>query len=408
MSGNKLAKKAKGDRFSAVRKWMGHEPYWYIILLFLIIFSILYINHLITGSTPSRSAITINIFDLEVFWYGIIIILGVALGTFVAAHLAMERAKWVFNSHVPKKLQIQPVSVLALPAEIQKIFDKHKVERLGDVLLQWGLHPERLGLNRAGIREVQKKLETIPGVEPEWLVDAPWRVWNPDYAWNGVVACLVLAIIGARLYHVFTPSPSMADLEIRSFLDYFRRPLELINVRNGGLGIYGGIVGGALGLLWYTRRNHLPTIAWADLGVVGVALGQFVGRWGNFINQELYGRPTTLPWAVHIDPAYRLPGYETFETFHPAFLYESIWNFLSFLVLVYVIRHYYKKLQAGDLMALYLVQYAVGRILLEFVRLDSRTVALGSVSIPVATVVSLAVGLPMALLLIRRHVLGRN
>jgi phosphatidylglycerol:prolipoprotein diacylglycerol transferase len=254
---------------------------------------------------------------------------------------------------------------------------------------------------------VQKRLEAIPEVEAEWLADAPWRVWNPDYAWNGVMVCLILAIIGARLYHIFTPSPSMADLEIRSFMDYFRQPLELINLRNGGLGIYGGIVGGALGLLWYTRRNRLPTIGWADLGVVGVALGQFVGRWGNFINQELYGRPTDLPWAVHIDPAYRLPGYESIETFHPAFLYESVWNFLSFLVLLYLARRYQEKLQTGDLMALYLVQYAVGRILLELVRLDSRMIELGSVSIPVATVVSIAVALPMAILLIQRHVLKR-
>jgi phosphatidylglycerol:prolipoprotein diacylglycerol transferase len=407
MSGNKLVNESRRGRWTAVQKWLRYEPYWYLILLASIILGGLYLYHLATGFTPSRSAVTIEIFNLEIFWYGILIILGVALGTFVVSRLALERAERLFNSVVPRKLQLQPVSVLELPAGIQEKLAKNNIERLGTLLFQWGLHPERLGLNRPGTREVQKRLETIPEIEPEWLLDAPWRVWNPDYAWNGVMACLILAIIGARLYHVFTPSPSMADLEIRSFLDYFRRPLELINLRNGGLGIYGGMVGGALGLLWYTRRNHLPTIGWADLGVVGVALGQFIGRWGNFVNQELYGRPTTLPWAVHIDPAYRLPGYENFETFHPAFLYESLWNLLSFLVLIYLARRYHEKLQTGDLMALYLVQYAVGRILLEFVRLDSRMVVLGSVSIPVATVVSLAVALPMAILLIQRHVLNR-
>jgi len=407
MSGNKRTKVSRPGRLTAVQKRMSVEPYWYLIIPISIILGVLYLYHLATAFTPSRSALTIAIFNLELFWYGILIILGVALGTYVVSRLALDRAKRLFDSHVPKKLQVQPISVLELPAEIQAKLVKNGMERLGAVLFQWGLHPERLGLNRAGTREVQKKLEAVPEVEPEWLTDAPWRLWNPDYAWNGVVACLILAIIGARLYHVFTPSPSMADLEIRSFMDYFRQPLELINLRNGGLGIYGGIVGGALGLLWYTRRNRLPTIGWADLGVVGVALGQFVGRWGNFVNQELYGRPTDLPWAVHIDPAYRLPGYETFETFHPAFLYESIWNFLSFLVLLYVARRYHKKLQTGDLMALYLVQYAVGRILLELVRLDSRMVELGSLSIPVATVVSLAVALPMAILLIQRHVLNR-
>lgn len=138
-----------------------------------------------------------------------------------------------------------------------------------------------------------------------------------------------------------------------------------------------------------------------------MALGQFVGRWGNFINQELYGRPTDLPWAVQIDLPYRLPGYEGVETFHPAFLYESVWNFFSFLVLLYLARRYHEKLQMGDLMALYLVQYAIGRILLELVRLDSRMIELGSISIPVATVVSIAVILPFAILLIQRHVLNK-
>jgi phosphatidylglycerol:prolipoprotein diacylglycerol transferase len=197
----------------------------------------------------------------------------------------------------------------------------------------------------------------------------------------------------------------MAAEGINSFVDYFRQPEKLVNLRNGGLGIYGGIAGGLLGLLWYTRRNRLPTIGWADLSAVGVALGQFVGRWGNFINQELYGRPTTVPWAVHIDDNYRLPGYIEFETFHPAFLYESIWNLLSFFVLYFVARRYYNKLKPGDLVAIYLIQYGVGRILLEFVRLDSRTWAFVGIEIPVASAVSLAIVIPMAVLLVRRHVL---
>jgi phosphatidylglycerol:prolipoprotein diacylglycerol transferase len=305
-------------------------------------------------------------------------------------------------------LRRQPLSELKLPAEIRQLLKKRDVETTGELLFQWGLHPERLGLNRAGTREVQKLLEENPAVPDEWLVDAPWRIWNPDFAWNGVTVCLILAIIGARLYHVLTPSPSMADLGIHSFADYLQKPWELVNLRNGGLGIYGGIIGGAVGLLWYTKRNRLPTIAWADLGVVGVALGQFIGRWGNFFNQELYGRPSDLPWAVRIDEAYRLPGYETVETFHPAFLYESLWNFLSFVILLFLARRYPHKLQTGDLMALYLVQYAIGRILLEFIRLDSRTIELGSLGIPVATLVSVGVALPMGILLIWRHLLVRE
>ncbi|MGD8855327.1 MAG: prolipoprotein diacylglyceryl transferase, partial [Chloroflexota bacterium] len=221
---------------------------------------------------------------------------------------------------------------------------------------------------------------------------------------------LVFAVIGARLYHVLTPSPSMAAVGIESPLDYFRNPMQLINIRSGGLGIYGAIAGGALGLLIYTRRQRVPAIAWADLAAVGLALGQFIGRWGNFFNQELYGAPTTLPWAVYIDPIYRLDDYVNFETFHPAFLYESLWNLMAFLVLLTLARRHWRRLQVGDLTALYLVFYAVGRILLEMVRLDSRTVSLGGtdLGLPVATLVSIIVALPMAGLLLWRHVLQKD
>jgi phosphatidylglycerol:prolipoprotein diacylglycerol transferase len=393
---------------TAVQQRLGLASYWYVIILVALVLGGLYVNHLVSGVTPSRSAVTISVFNLDIYWYGIVIIFGVGLGTFVVSRLALEKAVRVFEREVPRQIQSQPVSKLGFSADIQMILDKHRVERLGELLFQWGLHPERIGLNRIRAREVQKELETVPGVTAEWLTDAPWRIWNPDHAWNGVVVCLIVAIIGARLYHVFTPSPSMEALGIFSFADYFRQPLELINLRNGGLGIYGGIVGGAVGLLWFTRRNRIPTIGWADLGVIGVALGQFIGRWGNFFNQELFGQPTNLPWAVHIDPIHRPPGLEAFETFHPAFLYESLWNFLSFLVLLYLARNYYKKLQTGDLMAVYLVGYAVGRILLEFVRLDSRLVDLGLVSMPVATLISIIIAVPMGILLIQRHFINRE
>jgi len=136
-----------------------------------------------------------------------------------------------------------------------------------------------------------------------------------------------------------------------------------------------------------------------------VALGQFVGRWGNFFNQELYGRPSDLPWAVYIDPAYRLDGYTQFERFHPAFLYESLWNLLAFLVLLTLARRYGDRLKTGDLTAAYLVLYATGRALLEQVRLDSATLGLFGMDagMSVATAVSLLVGIAMGAWLIYRH-----
>jgi phosphatidylglycerol:prolipoprotein diacylglycerol transferase len=282
---------------------------------------------------------------------------------------------------------------------------------LGSLLFRWGLDPRSLGLKTAELDTVGQALEQTPGVEKSWLtadpkqLRAPWRIWNPDHVWNGLIICLTFAVIGARLYHVLTPSPSMAAFGIETPWDYFQNPMQLINIRAGGLGIYGGLAGGALGLFIYTRRHRLPGLAWADLAVVGVALGQVFGRWGNFFNQELYGRPTDLPWAVTIDNAHRLPGYESFDTFHPAFLYESLWNLLAFLVLYTLAKRYGDRLLTGELTALYLIFYAVGRILLETVRLDSRTLQLAGLNLnmAVATFVSILVAVAMGFWVIGRR-----
>ncbi|HRO24405.1 MAG TPA: prolipoprotein diacylglyceryl transferase, partial [Promineifilum sp.] len=155
----------------------------------------------------------------------------------------------------------------------------------------------------------------------------------------------------------------------------------------------------------YTRRARIPFLDWADLAVVGLALGQFVGRWGNFFNQELYGRPTNLPWAVHIDPIYRLPDYVSFERFHPAFLYESLWSLATFFVLYRLTRRYSERLLPGEMMGLYLIAYAVGRSLLELVRLDSRVIPFFGVEtgLAVATAVSIVIALVSAVMLIGRR-----
>jgi phosphatidylglycerol:prolipoprotein diacylglycerol transferase len=141
-----------------------------------------------------------------------------------------------------------------------------------------------------------------------------------------------------------------------------------------------------------------------------MALGQFVGRWGNFFNQELYGSPSQLPWAIYIDPRHRLAGFDEFSRFHPTFLYESLWNLANFLILYTLAHRYRDRLQRGDLVALYLVFYSVGRILLELIRLDSRSFSFFGIDfgIPVATVVSIIIAVPMAALLIYRHVIAKE
>ena len=182
---------------------------------------------------------------------------------------------------------------------------------------------------------------------------------------------------------------------------YVQHPLEMLAVWNGGLGIYGAIIGGILGLLAYTRHKHYPLLAWIDLAVPGVLVGQAIGRWGNFVNHELYGAPTTLPWAVEIPPQNRLPGYEQYATFHPLFLYESLWNLLWLGLILWIERRYHDRLRRGDLLLLYMTCYGITRFTLDFVRLDSNGIG----PLTTAQWVSLLIAIAAAVLLAARHLL---
>lgn len=379
------------------------DPWWYAIAPVLLLAGGLYAYHLATGLTPPRAAVTI--LGFPVYWYGIWIVTGVALGAWVVAGLAAERARRIFETTVPADVRARPLAEAGLPDEVVAMLASRNIGTLGPLLMDVGLDPRRLGLKKAQTAEVVASLAAAPDIDPTWVSDAPWRRWNPEHVWNALIWILILGLIGARLYHVLTPSPSMAALGIYSPLDYFRDPIQLINFRGGGLGIFGGLIGGLLGLIIYTRRARIPFLGWADLAVVGLALGQAVGRWGNFFNQELYGRPTNLPWAVHIDPIYRLPDYVSFERFHPAFLYESLWSLATFFVLYRLTRRYSERMLPGEMMGLYLIAYAVGRSLLELVRLDSRVIPFFGVEtgLAVATAVSIVIALASAVMLIGRR-----
>lgn len=365
-----------------------YKPYWYLIALFWLLAGGLYLAHLTMGFTPNRVLVRVAFLNLDLYWYGFLIMAGVALGAWVVSDLAEEQGQKEMAAEVPALTRDQPLSSLN---DLPVILTSQKSQTIGQFLLRWGFDPQNIAPTPSARQQIHQWLQNQTSLQPQWWQNPSWRKWNPDHVWNGVIWCMIFAVIGARLYHVFTPSPSMAALGIHSPWDYFQHPMQLLNLRNGGLGIYGGILGGWLGLWIYTRRQQVSTLLWADLGAIGVALGQTVGRWGNFFNQELYGRPSNLPWAVTIDPPYRLAGYEEVARFHPAFLYESLWNFGSFLILYILFKRYPHRLKSGDLTALYLILYAIGRILLELTRLDSRMLTLGSTptNLPVATAISL-------------------
>lgn len=223
--------------------------------------------------------------------------------------------------------------------------------------------------------------------------EAKRRSEDPEFVWDGLLWVLLAGIVGARLWHVFTPPPSMVEQGITTWY-YLTHPLDLINLRAGGLGIPGAVIGGALALFLYARRKGVNFLTWADIVAPGLALAQAIGRWGNYFNQEVYGSPTDLPWAIFIDAQHRLPGYETFAYYHPLFLYESLWNLANMFFLLWLGRRFAGRLQPGDIFLTYLIAYPVGRFALEFLRLDAAQ--LGGINANqtlMAVIALLAVGL---------------
>jgi len=230
--------------------------------------------------------------------------------------------------------------------------------------------------------------------------EAKRRDYEPEIVWDLMIYLLIFGIIGARIWHLLTPPPSSGITASW----YFTHPLDALNIRKGGLGIPGAIIAGVIVLFFYTRRHRLNFAQWADIAAPGLALGQAIGRWGNFVNQELYGAPTNLPWKIYIDPNHRLQGYQNFEYYHPLFLYESIWNLANMLLLLWISRRYGDWLKDGDIFLIYLIVYPVGRFLLDFLRLDAALVNGLNVNQIIMAVVAVCASL--ALFLRHRHTEG--
>lgn len=186
---------------------------------------------------------------------------------------------------------------------------------------------------------------------------APRRLIDPDHLTAIATWAVPAGLLGARLYHVAT--------DWRRFQG---RWVDVVKVWEGGLGIPGGIAAGVLVGLLVARRRGLVLVDVLDVVAPALPVAQAIGRWGNWWNQELFGRPTTLPWGLTIDPEHRPLRYADVSAFHPTFLYESLWNLgLAALLLVLDRRG---RLVPGQLFWLYLVGYGVGRIWVEALRID--------------------------------------
>ena len=217
------------------------------------------------------------------------------------------------------------------------------------------------------------------------------RGYDSALALGSLFFVVPLGVVGARLYHVVT-----------EYHRYTRNPFpKVLEGYEGGLGIYGAIAGGVLGLLLFSWYRAISPLTFADAAAPGLALGQAIGRWGNYFNQELFGRPSDLPWAIYVAPQNRPVEFADATSFHPTFLYEAVWDVLVCLVLLWVARRFSERLKAGDVFILYVGLYSLGRFFVETLRVDQAFV-IGD-SVRGNLLVSGALTLGFALLLLLRH-----
>jgi prolipoprotein diacylglyceryl transferase len=181
-----------------------------------------------------------------------------------------------------------------------------------------------------------------------------------------LVWAVVAGVIGARIAYV---APRFGQITDRGFW-------RLFAIWEGGLALYGGLTAGVIVGVWLIRRSQGDVAAMLDAAAVGIPLAQAIGRWGNYFNQELFGTPSELPWAVEIAERFRPAEYSEFATFHPVFLYESLWNLAVVIpVVLWVERRF--DLRRGNLFLVYVILYGVARFALEFIRTDAATIVLG-------------------------------
>jgi prolipoprotein diacylglyceryl transferase len=196
-----------------------------------------------------------------------------------------------------------------------------------------------------------------------WVGDRRWvaRGGRFGLVYDVSIWAVPFGIIGGRIYHVITDWPL-----------YFgpggSGVAGAIAIWQGGLGIWGAVALGAFGAWIGCRRAGVPLPPFADSVAIGIALAQAIGRLGNWFNQELFGRPTDLPWGLEIDPQNRPAGYEQYATFHPTFLYEALWLVLVAIVVAWADRRW--LLGHGRAFALYVAAYCVGRLGVELLRID--------------------------------------
>ena len=254
-------------------------------------------------------------------------------------------------------------------------------DSLGHPLIAWqftspGEEILRLGSFRLKWYGVLIATAVLVGVNLSMRL-AKSRNIDPEAIADLAIWLILGAIPAARLYYVAF-----------EWQTYSQHPEQIIKIWEGGIAIHGAIIGGSIAAIIFAKLKQLSFWQLADIVAPSVALGQTIGRWGNFFNSEAFGRPTELPWKLYIPKDRRPFEYINFDYFHPTFLYESLWNLLVFIVLMWLFvddnRHH--RLRTGSIFLVYLIAYSIGRFGVEGLRTDSLMFG----SLRIAQVISLA------------------
>ncbi len=219
------------------------------------------------------------------------------------------------------------------------------------------------------------------------------RGGDGERLWDMLVWLVPAGVIGGRLWYVINATLGGNDY-------YMKEPLQILNIPQGGLHIFGGLLLGALALFYYAHRYKLDVWLYLDSISPNLLIGQALARPANFINQELYGPPTTLPWGISIDAAHRLPAFQNLALypvattrFHPDFAYEMIWNLIIGSLMLWAARRYADKLKPGAIWFAWLFFAGFGRFWLEFLRPDQPRVGELWISYTqIATIIMMIVG----------------
>ena len=198
---------------------------------------------------------------------------------------------------------------------------------------------------------------------------------NPQYISDILPSLIISSIIGARAYYVIFEWRQYSGNNFFTSFDLFNNVIKipsLLAIWQGGIAIHGGLIGGFLCILFFCKSKNIHLKTFIDILIPSIILGQSIGRWGNFFNNEAFGMPTDLPWKLFIPIQNRPIEFINYQFFHPTFIYESLWNFLIFILLITIFYQQNNKnsVRPGFISCLYLIGYSFGRFWIEGLRID--------------------------------------